>query len=91
MTDEEVIPLGNGDIVKSRELMDVERRLTKKFDGAIDHLEERYVLRKEDQLRHKSLNSDINRIERKVDGSLVAVFVGICGALWAFLKTRFGV
>jgi len=85
------IPLGNGDVVKSRELFQMERRLTDRFDTAIDRLEDRYVLRKEDCRRHAGVKSDIKRIERKVDGSLVAVFVGVCGALWAFMKTKFGV
>lgn len=73
------------------DLMRMQEQVVKAINGLRDEVKDSYVLREADKGRHDKLNADLRRIERKVDGSLVAVFLGTCTALWAFLRTKFGV
>jgi len=49
-------PVGNGDIVHTRELFEMERRIKRHIDSCFDHLDEKYVLRAACRERHRYID-----------------------------------
>jgi len=68
-------PRGNGDVVHTRELFEMERRLKAHTDMCFDKLDEKYVLRAACRERHK----DDDALSKKVDGLMWRAALGAGG------------
>lgn len=75
------MPQGNGDIVRTRELYEVERRIKGHIDDKLDDLDSRYVLHAACNERHKLIDPAQIWKSSAISAVIASILVMVIGGI----------